>query len=81
MDRRESRAGRITAIARSPLVHFLIIGAAIYAAGALFTPPAAEDEGSTIRISAGDMQWMEDSWVQRWNRLPTPIERQALILS
>lgn len=64
---------------RSPLLHFLIIGGAIYAATALLAPPASEDTSATIRISAGDMQWMEDSWTKRWNRPPTPVERQSLI--
>jgi hypothetical protein len=70
---------RIGQTVRSPLLHFLIIGAAIYGASVLLAPAAPQDSGDTIRVSAGHIQWMEDSWTQRWNRPPTPAERQGLI--
>jgi hypothetical protein len=71
---------RVTAAAREPLVHFLVLGAAIYGLAALFggSPEEAPDE-RTIRITAGQIAWLEGSWEKRWNRLPTPAERAGLI--
>lgn len=69
----------ITKTVRSPLLHFLVIGAAIYVAYAALSPEAATESPDTIRVSTGDIAWMEDSWQSRWNRPPTPEERQGLI--
>ena len=64
---------------REPLVHFLLIGAGIYLLYGLFAEPANEIPDQTITISRGEIQWMETSWKKRWNRLPTPEEREGLI--
>lgn len=69
----------ITKAVRSPLLHFLVIGAAIYAAYATLSPEAATESPDTIRVSAGDIAWMEDSWRSRWNRPPTSSELEGLI--
>ena len=33
----------------------------------------------TVTITAGEVAWLEESWAKRWNRPPTPVERQGLI--
>jgi len=66
--------------AREPLVHFLLLGAAIYGLAALLggSDEEAPDE-RTIHVTAGQIAWLEGSWEKRWNRLPTPDERAGLI--
>lgn len=64
---------------REPLFHFLLIGAAIYALYGAFAEPAAEENGDTIVVSAGEVRWMHTSWLKRWNRPPTERELDGLI--
>lgn len=66
-------------ILREPLVHFLILGAVIYAASALLTDPADDPASTELVVSAGDVEWMAASWTKRWNRAPTPEELDGLI--
>lgn len=69
----------IAGILRSPLLHFFVIGAAIYASYAVFNPESEVDESETIRVTAGEIAWMEESWTKRWNRPPTEAELKGLI--
>jgi peptidyl-prolyl cis-trans isomerase C len=64
---------------REPLVHFLALGAAVYALYWL-TPGAGEEASANrIVISAGEIEWLETAWHKRWNRRPTLEERAGLI--
>ncbi len=64
---------------REPLVHFMFIGAVIYALYGAFAEPAVEETDKTIVITAGEIQWMQSSWQKRWNRPPTAKEFDGLI--
>jgi hypothetical protein len=65
---------------REPLLHFLALGAAIYAVYGLLGPDLAdEDAGNRITVTAGQIEWLTGSWEKRWNRPPTPQERDGLI--
>ena len=64
---------------REPLVQFLFLGGLIYLAYALVTPQSEEDNSRTILVSASRVQWMQDSWQKRWNRLPTKKELNGII--
>ena len=64
---------------REPLMHFMIIGAAIYLLYGVFAEPAPEEADKTIVVSAGEIEWMQASWQKRWNRLPTEDEMDGLI--
>jgi hypothetical protein len=64
---------------REPLVHFLLIGVAIYGLYGLFGQHDAKTPISTITITAGQIEWLETAWQKRWNRPPTPAERDGLI--
>ncbi len=70
---------RLTNVLRSPLLHFLVIGAVIYAAYAATNSAETVESSSTIKVTAGELGWLEESWTKRWNRPPTPAERQGLI--
>ena len=64
---------------REPLLHFLLIGAAIYAAYGWLADPAPEPDDLAITVTAGEQLWMRDSWQKRWNRAPTEQELNGLI--
>jgi len=64
---------------REPVVHFLLIGAAIYGASALLTGPAEDPKSTDLVVSAGEVEWMMASWAKRWNRPPTAEELDGLI--
>jgi hypothetical protein len=64
---------------REPLLHFLLIGGAIYLLYGAFAETAPEETDKTIVVSAGEVEWMQTSWQKRWNRLPTPDELDGLI--
>ena len=64
---------------REPLVHFMFIGAVIYALYGLFAEPVVEETDKTIVISSGEIEWMQTSWQKRWNRPPTAQEFDGLI--
>jgi hypothetical protein len=64
---------------REPLVHFLLIGAAIYGLYGLTTEPVEEPTDKTIVVTAGEIEWMQTSWQKRWNRPPMPQELNGLI--
>ena len=70
---------KVTALVREPLVQFLLLGAAIYGLYGLAAEPVAEDSENTIRITAGEIDWLTTSWEKRWNRPPTPAEREGLV--
>jgi hypothetical protein len=64
---------------REPLVHFMFIGAVIYALYGAFAEPVAEETDKSIVVTAGEIQWMQSSWQKRWNRPPTAKEFDGLI--
>ena len=64
---------------REPLVHFMFIGAVIYALYGLFAEPSVEETDKTIVVTAGELEWMQTSWQKRWNRPPTAQEFDGLI--
>ena len=64
---------------REPLLHFLLIGAAIYLLYGVFAEPVMDETDKTIVVSAGEIEWMQSSWQKRWNRPPTVKELDGLI--
>ncbi len=64
---------------REPLVQFLFLGGLIYLAYAFFAPQTEEENERSIVVNASKVQWMHNSWQQRWNRLPTKEELDGLI--
>jgi len=60
-------------------VHFMFIGAVIYALYGLFAEPVVEETDKTIVVTAGEIEWMQASWQKRWNRPPTAQEFDGLI--
>jgi peptidyl-prolyl cis-trans isomerase C len=69
----------ITRLIKEPLLHFLIIGAAIFVLYSSWGQQDATVQERTITITTGEIAWLADAWKKRWNRPPTPDERQGLI--
>ena len=69
----------IIRLIKEPLVHFLIIGAALFMLYGLIDKQDAEEQGKAITITAGEIKWLSETWQKRWNRPPTVEEREGLI--
>ncbi len=52
-------------ILREPLLHFLLIGAAIYLLNGAIAESVPDEEEKTIVVSAGEIQWMQSAWQKR----------------
>jgi parvulin-like peptidyl-prolyl isomerase len=64
---------------REPLVHFLVIGAAIFVLFGLVGQRDVDEKERAITITSGEINWLTDAWQKRWNRPPTAEERDGLI--
>lgn len=63
---------------RQPLVHFLVLGAAIFALNELRDPP--EPAGSNrIVVTVAAVERMAGLWQKTWGRPPSEAELQALV--
>jgi len=79
----QSRRGSPAAIKRSlrePLLHFLLIGAALFALYAYLNRGRVGIEPSRqIVVSLDDLRVMDSYFESQWHRQPTPQEFQALV--
>ena len=64
---------------REPLVHFLLLGAALFVAYHLFTPAAAQSGSLRIELTEDDVRQLQVSWMAQWQRPPTPDELRGLV--
>ena len=64
---------------REPLLHFMVIGTVIYLLYGVFAESEVEENDRTIVVSAGEVEWMRNSWQKRWSRPPTDKEMDGLI--
>jgi hypothetical protein len=64
---------------REPLLHFLLIGFALFAGYALFSPPSAQLVSSRIELTTDDLNQLQLTWMAQWQRPPTPDELRGLI--
>jgi peptidyl-prolyl cis-trans isomerase C len=64
---------------REPLVHFLLIGAVLFAGYTWLTPSSTEASSNRIEFTADDVKQLQVTWMAQWQRLPTPDELQGLI--
>lgn len=74
-----SRDRGIGAVLREPLVHFLLIGAAIFGLFSLTATPEAEGTQTRIVIPATEIEQLAAVWEQRWKRPPTGTDLDSLI--
>jgi len=64
---------------RSPLLHFLLIGAALFMLYDLVSPPRPAAPGSRIELTEDDLKQIEMVWTAKWLRPPTPAEWRDLV--
>lgn len=71
-------SGRISRIVKEPLLHFLLLGLAIYAGYAWLKPAEAAEGDQIIVVGAGERAWMRTSFEKQWKRPPTAKELAGL---
>ncbi len=72
--------GRLSRWAREPLLHFLLIGAALFVIYHWLNPTAANSDTSRrIELTNDDIRQLEISWTAQWQRPPTPEEMRNLV--
>jgi peptidyl-prolyl cis-trans isomerase C len=65
---------------REPLLHFLLIGLALFIVYAALNPGAFQREDSNrIVITADDLAQLQIAWRAQWQRPPTPDEMRNLL--
>lgn len=72
-------SNRLTRLFKEPLIQFLIIGAAIYGAYALFGSPEEDYRDNIILVDSNRIDAMISQWESRWQRPPTRQEIDGLI--
>jgi len=74
-------SNRVTRLFTEPLVQFLIIGACIYGAFALFGTPEEDFRDTRVHVDSARINAFISEWESRWNRPPTRDEINGLIES
>jgi hypothetical protein len=62
---------------KEPLIHFLLIGAALFAVSTL--AGRSDRSAETIVVTAGEIDALAEGFTRTWQRRPTPVELDALI--
>jgi hypothetical protein len=65
-------------VLREPLLHFLLLGTAIFAAYGLVSKRSSDEPGKIV-ISAGQVAAMTEGFTRTWRRPPTDEEIEGLI--
>ena len=63
---------------REPLVHFLLLGAALFAVHAVLSRSAGPEDDEIV-VTAAQVQVLTDAFAGTWQRPPTPEELDGLI--
>ena len=74
-------SNKFTRLFTEPLIQFLIIGACIYGAYALFGTPEEDFRDTTVHVDSARINAFISEWESRWNRPPTREEIDGLIQS
>jgi hypothetical protein len=65
---------------RSPVLHFVVIGGALFGVlRARTAPEPAKPERAPVVISADRIRQMQADFVQRWGTMPTPEQSKAVV--
>jgi hypothetical protein len=65
-------------VLREPLLHFLLLGTAVFVAYSLVTKPSSDEPGKIV-ISQGQVAAMAEGFARTWRRPPTGEEIEGLI--
>lgn len=65
---------------REPLLHFLLLGGALFCVSAWRGADTRGDNPSRqLRIGEQDVTWLKDTWAAQWQREPSPDELRGLV--
>ncbi|MBL9088238.1 MAG: peptidyl-prolyl cis-trans isomerase [Planctomycetia bacterium] len=65
---------------REPLLHFLLLGAALFAVYGWAGGGAARDvRRPEVRVVEADVTWLRETWTRQWLREPTDDEMRRLV--
>lgn len=64
---------------REPLVHFLLLGGALFGISAYFGPQERTDDEITVVVSAGKIEQIAAIFAKTWQRPPTESEWKGLV--
>lgn len=70
---------RFLGVIREPLLHFLMIGIAVFVVYRLVAPPAPAPDERMIEVSAAQVERLVAQFEAVWNRPPSAAERAGLI--
>ena len=65
-------------LAREPLLHFLLLGAALFALHRAVAGPG-EDPGREIVVGRGRIEALAETFARTWQRPPTAAELDGLV--
>jgi parvulin-like peptidyl-prolyl isomerase len=68
-----------TQLLKEPLLHFLVIGAVLFGAYAWLNRDRNDAVVPQVRVAAGDVQWLTDTFALERQRAPTEEELRALV--
>jgi hypothetical protein len=68
-----------TQLLKEPLLHFLVIGAVLFGAYAWLNRDRNDAAVPELRVAAGDVQWLTDTFALERQRAPTQEELRALV--
>ncbi len=69
----------VSRLIREPLVHFLLLGAAVFALSRLVGPESGSRHADTILVTQGNINRMIEAFTRIWLRPPTQAELRALV--
>lgn len=69
----------IRPLLREPLVHFLVLGVALFAGYGLLTHGGDAGAARLIQVTETEVQWLASTWESRWQRPPTEDELRGLV--
>lgn len=72
-------AGKLRGLLADPLIHFLVLGIALFGLYSAVSPGESEDSTAAIEITPSDIDLMRADWEKQRRRLPTADELQRLI--
>jgi peptidyl-prolyl cis-trans isomerase C len=70
---------RLILLLKEPLLQFLLIGAAIYGAYALYGPPQGDMDARKVIVDNNRIETIISQWNGRWKRPPTRQELDGII--
>jgi len=66
---------------KEPLLHFLVLGALIFAVYSWLNRglPDNKSAAGTVRITSNEIAWLKEMWSRQWQREPTRDELRGLV--